>query len=480
MATTETPPRPTDPPHRPQRSGARRRTSWYAAAWRWHFYGSLIVIPVLFVLAVTGLTYLYRAQVDSWTHPGVLAVDVPAGGQRLALSAQEASVRHAFPGSPVLSAVEATGERATKFVVGSEADSRNVYVDPYTATVTGDLAPSDLVSEWAVQLHGDLMAGTAGAWVMEAGACWAIVLTLTGLVLFVKGRRQRTRALAGGVKGARLRRAHALVGLPVGLGILGLVFSGLPWSAVWGDLAQRAAASGGSGLWGEDPGASSSVGELIEATNGSSAPAGWAVGEGAVGTSAAPGAGTAAAVSVDRAVEVARAQGAPEPFQVIYPLGPDGVFTVMASQWNDVGNAAESDVSQEQTVHVDQYSGQLAGQYSYADYSAMAKVVSQGIAVHEGRRFGAVSTALSTLFCLAVIFMCVTGPLMWWRRRAGTGGLAAPRAKMPVVANSAVFAAVVAAGLFLPLFGITLVAVLLLDQLVIRRVAPLRRFFGTV
>lgn len=111
----------------------------------------------------------------------------------------------------------------------------------------------------------------------------------------------------------------------------------------------------------------------------------------------------------------------------MYPEGETGVFSVMSSQWYNVGNPAESDVTQETTVHVDQYSGEKVGQYSYADYSAMAKVVSHGIALHEGRRLGVANEILSTLFCLAVIFMCVTGPMMWWTRRGTASGMAAPR-----------------------------------------------------
>lgn len=35
-------------------------------------------------------------------------------------------------------------------------------------------------------------------------------------------------------------------------------------------------------------------------------------------------------------------------------------------------------------------------------------------------------------------------------------------------------------GVFLPLFGLSLIVVLVLDQLLIRRLPRMRRFFGTV
>ena len=82
--------------------------------------------------------------------------------------------------------------------------------------------------------------------------------------------------------------------------------------------------------------------------------------------------------------------------------------------------------------------------------------------------------------CLAVIFMCLTGPLMWWRRRpGGTARLGAPRGRMPLKATPLLAVALVALGLFLPLFGITLLAALLLDQLVLRRIPGLASWFDT-
>lgn len=456
-----------------------RKTNWFAAFWRWHFYGSLLVIPVMFSLAVTGMTYMFRAEVDSLTHPGVLQVPVADGAQRTALSDQEAAVRAAYPDRPILSVQDGIGDRATLFVAGlDDGGSTNIYVDPYTATITGELSQDQLISTWAERIHGDLLIGEGGLGdrIVELGASWAIVLTITGFIIFFLGRRSRSGAQTKGKRGARLRSYHALVGLPVGLGILLLVVSGLPWTGVWGTQAQKLAVSGGSGLWGADPGAESTIRQQIEDSDGQSAPAGWASGNAPQGSST----GSGTPISIDRAVAAAQAQDAPGPYLVFYPEGETGVFSVMSSQWYDVGNPAESDVSQEMTIHVDQYSGEVVGQYGYDDYSAMAKVVSHGIALHEGRRLGTFNTIMSTLFCLAVIFLCVTGPMMWWTRRGTAAGLAAPRAKLPVWGNWTLLAAMVVLGVFLPLFGLSLLVILALDQFLIRRVPALKSFFGTV
>jgi uncharacterized iron-regulated membrane protein len=102
--------------------------------------------------------------------------------------------------------------------------------------------------------------------------------------------------------------------------------------------------------------------------------------------------------------------------------------------------------------------------------------VSQGIALHEGRRFGTVNFWLTALFCAAVIVSCVSGPLMWWRRRPrGAGSVGAPRGRMPFAASPLLAVLVVGLAVLLPVFGASLVLVLLLDRFVVRRVPGLAR-----
>lgn len=139
------------------------------------------------------------------------------------------------------------------------------------------------------------------------------------------------------------------------------------------------------------------------------------------------------------------------------------------------------DPSRERTVHVDQYSGKVRADYGFSDYPLLAKSVSQGIGLHEGRSLGLASMAISTAFCLSVLALCITGPLMWWKRRpTKSGSIGAPRGRMPIKSTRWLCSALVVLGLFLPLFGLTLLAALLIDQLVLRRVPALKSTFDTV
>ena len=61
-------------------------------------------------------------------------------------------------------------------------------------------------------------------------------------------------------------------------------------------------------------------------------------------------------------------------------------------------------------MHVDRSTGAVVATYGFDDYPLLAKVVSQGIGLHEGRSLGLWSFWGAALMCAAVIFMCVTGP----------------------------------------------------------------------
>jgi uncharacterized iron-regulated membrane protein len=443
----------------------------FRAFWRWHFYASFLVIPVLLVLASTGLIYLLRFQIEPLLHADLMKIDVPTTGTRLSYDDQVAAVLKDYPDGRVAAVLEPSApDRSTDVTLGFGDDRiREVYVDPYTGEVLGSLNPDKTVSGYAKNLHRDFMVGPLGGYVMELGACWAIVMAITGYYLYAKGRVARTRRRAAKTAGAALRHRHATVGLFVGVGLLTLVVSGLPWTQFWGSQVQELATSTGTSMWSSDPGASSAP-PTLDASMPHSHNVPWGAGKSPVPASGATDSG-AEPVGVDAALATASARGLAHPMTVALPADDKGVYSVMGYAFHQP--------SAEGTVHVDQFSGAPVAAYGYADYPALAKVVDQGIALHEGRRFGSLNFVASALFCLAVIFMCLAGPLMWWRRRPREArAVGAPRGRLNVRTGPIAVLGLVLLGVGLPLFGASLVAVIALDQLVLRRVAPLRNFFN--
>ena len=464
----------------PQRDPARSksRSGWFRAVWRWHFFASFLVVPVLLLLSVTGLIYLFRFQIEPLLHSDLMRVEAPADASLAQPYVQQlAVVDRAYPDSTVVSFTEpADAESPTVVSITTAAgEARDVYVSPYGPEVLGSLNPDTTLSGIAIRLHGELMAGSWGDYLIELAACWAVVMAITGYYLFVRGRRARRRSLRSGRTAAKLRSRHGLIGAVAGIGLLTLLVTGLPWTGFWGEKVQTLATERGSSMWSTDPGAishpTSTLDESLPHSHQQDVP--WAMGDSGVPSSTPPAEGEGRSVAnVDTAIAVADQEGLRHPMTVALPPADDatGVYSV-------IGYAFDAPTD-ERTVHVDRYGADVVSTYGFQDYPALAKVVSQGIGLHEGRSLGLWSFWGSALMCASIIALCVTGPLMWWRRRpSGADRMGAPRGRMPIRSSPLLLALLVGLGIFLPLFGLSLLVVLLLDQLALRRVPALGRWF---
>jgi uncharacterized iron-regulated membrane protein len=458
-------------PARPASAG------WFRAFWRWHFYASFLVVPFLLMLAVTGLIYLLRFEIEPLLHADVMTVEQPKDPDRITqpYAGQLDAVVAAYPDLSVSSMTEPQApDRPTRFS-GSLPDgsTRDVFVDPWTGTVLGDLNPDTTLSGAAIRLHGDLMVGPLGDYAIELASCWAVVMAITGYLIFLKGRRARLRRLAGRAKGSVLRHRHGWVGAVTGVGLLLLVVTGLPWTGLWGAQVKKWSTANGTSLWSQDPGAQSDPTSTLDESlpHGHKVEVPWGLGRTEVPRSTRTGSDPEqSAATLDTALVVGEQQGLRHPITISLPEGEDGVYSAIGYAFHNPG--------QEKTVHVDQFGGQVVSTYGYQQYPKLAKAVSQGIALHEGRRLGVLNFWISLIFCLGVIALCVTGPWMWWRRRPAGRGLSAPRGKLPIRQTWWVVLLLIALGVFLPLFGASLLIVLLLDQLLLRRITRLRSAFA--
>ena len=129
-------------PARDRATPARPRPGLFRAFWRWHFYASFLVVPVLLVLATTGLVYLFRFQLEPLLTPDLLDADRPsADSVAQPYAAQLAAVEREFPDAAVSSMAEPREEgRPTVFsLVTAAGEGRDVYVNPYGAELVEDV-----------------------------------------------------------------------------------------------------------------------------------------------------------------------------------------------------------------------------------------------------------------------------------------------------------------------------------------------------
>jgi uncharacterized iron-regulated membrane protein len=177
-------------------------------------------------------------------------------------------------------------------------------------------------------------------------------------------------------------------------------------------------------------------------------------------------------VDLDSVIALARSMNVVPTFVVSLTADEQGVYTVTVSTADFSGSDARDEV----TTHIDQYSGAVLANVGWNDYGIVPKVVSMGNAIHEGKQFGIVNQAVIVLACV-VVLLAVSGVVLWWQRRpAGRlGASAKPRQRRASLAAVAIMAVI---GVLFPLVGVSLVAVLTLDWLLISGVPALKRALG--
>jgi uncharacterized iron-regulated membrane protein len=434
----------------------------YRAVWRWHFYAGLLVLPVLVMLASTGASYLFAPELDHLLYRDMIDVE-PRPTTPLAPSALVASVEAATGGRVYEVVMPERGDRSLRMLVAvPPAQARTVYADPYDGAVLGSI-PYGGVMYTIRKIHSLQLFGFWASSVVEAVAGWVLILVGTGVFLWWP------RGASGGVVSVRLpasrrpfwRDLHAVTGVFSGAVIAFLVITGMPWSMFWGAKVQELAAV--RNLARPAPPAQVTPSFLLpamisgEGGHTHAAPevdgaTPWAMEHYTPPGSAMPSP-TAAGIGLDRAVTELDRIGLPRPFAVQLPEGPEGAYAAVFTS----PRAQEA-----RTVYLDQYSGALLADVGYADYGPVAKTIEWGIAVHEGRQYGAPNRYLMLAGCVSILTLAVTAPVMWWKRRP-RGTLAAPPPPTDRRVRRGVAATAGTVGVVFPLVGATLVGALLID-----------------
>ncbi len=339
----------------------------------------------------------------------------------------------------------------------------------------------------ARKIHGDLLIGSWGDYLVELAACWALVLLISGVYLWFPRKRI---SLMGTLiprlwsKNRRIfwRDLHAVPGF-YGVVLIGfLILTGLPWTGFWGDTFAQVWGRFPDKMWDDVPQSTVVTGSL-NAQGDLFVP--WAAEQMPIPLSSVPLASGVPKASLvvsqgnvasganavfDQVVALAIREGAPAGFSVAFPKEETGVYTV---------SAFPNDPKQEVTMHMDQYSGELLARVGWKDYGIVPKAVEMGVSIHMGKYFGLPNQLLMLFAALVTMLLSMTGIVMWWQRRPkGAGILGAPPMPPYVQHWKTPLVIVAVLGFIFPLVGVSLVAVLLFDYLILSRFAWLRRVIG--
>jgi uncharacterized iron-regulated membrane protein len=435
-----------------------------AALWALHFWASLLVIPILSLLALTGAVYLFEREIEDVLDPATRFVaPVVEPMQTSALIA--AALAHQPGTFTRVETPEASDRPMRVQITTAEGAARTVMLDPADGRVIGTVDPEWTVGALAKRLHSSLMLGSTGRIGVELAACWTLVMLITGSLLWLGTRRRQGRGWLPDVRAKGRtwwRGVHAGAGLSCGLLIGFLVLTGLPWAIIEGDLVRMAVTVARIGYAGADAPPSSSTPQDHHGEHASWTMQGQPIpttgDPHAMHRSPAPGTATGTLPPgevIDSIISEARSRGIAPGYAISLPPSPTGAVVV------DVYPARPED---QRVMYFDRYSGALIKDVGYRQYGWGARAVETGVQLHTGRYFGRPNQYLMLLACLAVIAMAGSGIVMWARRR-GTRRLAAPPLTFRglgrgMVATLALLACV------LPVFGASLMAVLLAQRVV--------------
>jgi len=409
----------------------------YRMLWRWHFYAGLFVLPFVLILSVTGAVYLFKPQTDRWEerafHGQSMMGVVSADAQLAAALAANPGARfqaYRLPLQP--------GDAAMIQLGLHDGKTSEVFVSPQ-GKVLGAIEPASRLSSIVALVHGSLLMGQWGDWLVELAASWTIVMLLTGLYMWWP----RPFALAGtlwprlSLKGRPLLKdLHRVTGFWIAGLVLVMLASGLPWAGAWGSAFQMARTQLG----------------LVQGVQD------WKIGadDGHAGhgqhtemTTPMPPMAHGDSLPLSVFVGIAQTEAMVPPVVVIPPHAPQRFGPPTTNVWTVKSETQNRPLTRQVT-----YDPAMAVEVSrsgFADRHVVDRIVNTGIAWHEGQLFGLANQLLGLFTAIALVAISIMGVLMWLRRRP-EGKLAAPPATNDAVPRS-VIASIIVAGLLLPLFG---------------------------
>ena len=448
-----------------------RAQCFYRSVWRWHFYAGLFCIPFVLWLATTGSIYLFRPQVEAWLdqpyeHLPVSGVHQPADMQiEAALSAVPGSNLHYYQ-------LPRSAQSAVQIVVGRQTQEFRIYINPYTLQVLHVVSEDQRIMRRIFHLHGELMLGDKGSWIVETAASWTIIMILTGLYLWWP---RDANSLAG-VLYPRLGRSgrifwrdlHAVTGFWVSALALTFLLSGLPWAKSWGAYLKLARRLTSQSSIRQDwtTSRSSEIAQRMAMNDNAGALMDEHAGH--VGHMDMGYMPHEAYKGIDAVVP------AVEPLHLAFP--------VLISPPKKAGGAwlAKSD-SQDRVlrdqVTVSATTGAILSRSNFNQQPWIDRAVGIGVAMHEGHLYGWLNQLVNLCTALGLNVLCVSAVAMWWKRRP-KGVLGAP-VKQVNSGFKIAFALIIGClAIYLPLFGLTLAFTLVADRLILPHLPAARTWLG--
>ena len=392
----------------------RKLNQWL---WKWHVIAGLISAPCIALLAITGGLYLFK---DAYEKPTIANIETVAPiTESFSFDEQRRtadSVREEPHTSMVLPADAA---KATQFIAGRFGDKISTYIDPYTNKATGVFNETTSGMYKVRKLHGALLLGKAGAYIIELVASWMVVLLVTGIFVWWPASRWRFSGFFiprfGMGKKVLFRDLHAITAFWIS-GLLLLVLAGaFPWTEIVGanfKTVQKLTQTGFPETW-------MGIG-LSKPTTGREIP-------------------------LDSIVSKARKLNLPGKVHIDFPYGSAGVYSV--------GNIYYPDLSLQQKFHYNPYTGNLVLHQKWEDVGILMRGRMWVMAFHQGQ-FGPWNWWLMLIVAFFLFLSSLAAIVSYFAKKPKNRWVI-PHVPRGFQASFGVIVIIIFLGLMFPLFGLS-------------------------
>ncbi len=419
---------------------------------RWHFFCGLLFIPLIIVISISGCIYLFEDEYEEFMYQDLLFVNpletaLPASilmdkaklavpdlrpSEFKSFAEKDRSVEIIFKAKKMKHmemSMEWAGDGPEKVLMVMNEERTSVFLNPYTGAILGTMKSSDRLMGFMKDLHGNLLTGKVGTKFVELTSCWVMMLMTTGLIMWWP--RGKT-----GVMGTLIPRLntnkrlfwrdlHAVPAFYFSFFIIFLIISGLPWTDVWGDAFKS-----------------------IQRDLKMSAPAGFHSRE--LKSRYFMG---AEQISIDQVISEAKKRGYQGELNVKIPKDLRDTYAIQRNS---------DDPAERPSMHFNQYTGEVLASSDWDKVPLLAKSVSYGIKLHRGEYFGVWNLVLVLVTTLVLIFMAISGIVLWLQRRP-KGKLGAPKYPRYYKQPRWLIGTTIGFSLFMPLLGASLVVFILGD-----------------
>lgn len=326
--------------------------------WRWHIIAGLATLPIVFLLCVTGVIYLFKQDYNDWRYQSVL--QMPAATisdetvsyqqqlDRVLVASNQAVKQVYLPQQP---------DQPLGFRLLEKGHARHMmYTNPYTGEITGEIDQKDTLMYDIRKLHGELLLHKPGTLTVELVASWFVVLLITGMYVWWPARRFSSAGFftIRFKRGSRIlwRDLHVVFGFWMSVIMLIIIAGAMPWTDVFGGglkWVQKHTDSGYPTTWRRDSGLFSNT------DNG-------------LAFNKSP-------LTLDQMVEVAQQQGLAGKLVLTLPQKTDSVFTLRnRAFW----------LEDQQVIHFDQYSGEIVKRHTWDDVGILMELRQIFMRLHQG------------------------------------------------------------------------------------------------